>query len=184
MLQNLLQERFGLTYHFEDKTLRGFHLAVAKGGPKLKESTDAVQPAAAAAPRGDHQGWAGAAGGGGHSHGGVMNFNGQARFQADHQRMSDLAELVATQLMVPVDDETGLSGQYDIALNWAADAAQEHSHAEGAGSEYRDAAGREGSAPPLATALQLQLGLRLVAAEKTATKVLVVAHLEKQATEN
>ena len=194
MLQNLLQERFGLAYHFEEKTFRGYHLVVAKGGPKLKESSDSVQPVipGAPSPRGDYHGRAGESGGGGHSHSGIMNFNGQARFRADHQRLSDLAELISTQLLIPVDDQTGLTGKYDIALTWAADPAQDHVHADGgytgAGSEHGDASGGrngdESSAPPLATALQLQLGLRLVAAEKTTAKILIVDHLEKHATEN
>jgi uncharacterized protein (TIGR03435 family) len=192
MLQNLLKERFGLVSHFEEKSVRGYHLVVAKGGPKLKESSDSVQPAVAAVPSPgqDQHGWAGGQGAASHSHIGVMNFNGQARFHADHQRVSDLAELISTQLLAPVDDQTGLGGKYDIALNWAADAAPDHFHADGAsgGHEHGGAsggdAGGDSSAPPLATALQLQLGLKLVAAEKTAAQVLIVDHVEKKPTEN
>ena len=187
MLQNLLKERFGLTCHFEEKSVHGYHLVVAKGGSKLKESGEPVQPVAAPVARQEH-GWGG--GSGGHSHTGLMVFNGQARFQADHQRLSDLAELVSAQLLVPVDDQTGLNGKYDISLNWAADAAPDHIHADGAGAghEHGGASGGdssgESSAPPLATALQLQLGLKLLAADKTTAKVLIVDHVEKKPTEN
>jgi uncharacterized protein (TIGR03435 family) len=192
MLQNLLKERFGLVSHFEEKSVRGYHLVVAKGGPKLKESSDSAKPAVAAAssPGQEQHGWVGEQAGGGHSHSGVMVFNGQARFHADHQTMSDVAELVSTQLLAPVDDQTGLGGKYDIALNWAADAAPDHVHADGAsaGHEHGGASGGDtggdSSAPPLATALQLQLGLKLVAAEKTNAKVLIVDHVEKKPTEN
>jgi uncharacterized protein (TIGR03435 family) len=36
MLQALLKERFGLVVHREDRTLRGYSLAVGRGGPKLQ----------------------------------------------------------------------------------------------------------------------------------------------------
>jgi uncharacterized protein (TIGR03435 family) len=51
MQQNLLKERFGLRYEFREKSLKGYHLVVAKNGPKLTESTGQPmpQPAAAAA---------------------------------------------------------------------------------------------------------------------------------------
>ena len=44
MLQNLLKDRFGLTWHFQEKKMKGYHLVIAKDGPKLKESTGAPPP--------------------------------------------------------------------------------------------------------------------------------------------
>jgi uncharacterized protein (TIGR03435 family) len=44
MLQNLLVERFHLAVHRERKTIDGYDLVIAKGGPKLKESTESAQP--------------------------------------------------------------------------------------------------------------------------------------------
>ena len=44
MLQNLLAERFKLTVHHESKDLPVYELAIAKGGPKLKESVEDVAP--------------------------------------------------------------------------------------------------------------------------------------------
>ena len=41
MLQNLLKDRFGLTWHFQEKKMKGYHLVIAKDGSKLKESTGA-----------------------------------------------------------------------------------------------------------------------------------------------
>jgi uncharacterized protein (TIGR03435 family) len=38
-LQNLLSQRLGLTAHRETKTVPGFRLVVANGGPKLKQTT-------------------------------------------------------------------------------------------------------------------------------------------------
>src|ERR1035438_8050278 len=36
MLQNLLKERFGLAWHFQEKKMKGYHLVIAKDGPKLR----------------------------------------------------------------------------------------------------------------------------------------------------
>jgi uncharacterized protein (TIGR03435 family) len=35
MLQGLLKERFGLSSHFQEKSIKGYRLTVAKGGAKL-----------------------------------------------------------------------------------------------------------------------------------------------------
>ena len=58
MLQNLLQERFGLAGHFQDKKMKGYRLLIAKGGPKLKESSGGGAEA--------------------HNHSGAMNFGTSA----------------------------------------------------------------------------------------------------------
>ena len=50
MLQNLLKDRFGLTWHFQEKKMKGYHLVVAKDGPMLKESNGAVRPFRRRAP--------------------------------------------------------------------------------------------------------------------------------------
>ena len=52
--KGLLEERFGLKYHHESRELPMYSLVVAKGGPKLKESTAPIPPppGAPAAPDG------------------------------------------------------------------------------------------------------------------------------------
>src|SRR3954468_11632842 len=52
MLQGLLSERFGLTFHKEMKEQSVYGLVVAKGGPKLKESSTEEEPA----PKPDEKG--------------------------------------------------------------------------------------------------------------------------------
>ncbi len=47
MLQNLLAQRFHLTVHHETQNFPGYDLAVAKDGPRLKESRSAPAPAVA-----------------------------------------------------------------------------------------------------------------------------------------
>ncbi len=44
MLQNLLKDRFQLSYHYETRPMQGFELVVAKNGPKLKESQSQAKP--------------------------------------------------------------------------------------------------------------------------------------------
>ena len=86
MLQGLLKDRFGLTGHFSEKALRGYHLVIAKNGSKLQESVDGPKPAAAAAQHGGF-GAGGRGEGGDHGHTGVIAFGGNARFRADHQTL-------------------------------------------------------------------------------------------------
>ncbi len=176
MLQNMLKDRFGLAWHFEEKEMQGYQLVLGKGGPKLKESTDAVSES-------QH-------GGGGHEmHGGLINFNGQARYRGDHKTMQDLALLVSNQIMKPVADETGLRGKYDISLSWSGDPVP-HNHVEGAGG-YGD----HGAAQPstrqddtagmtIFEALQSQLGLKLLTTRKSMARIFVVDHVAKAPTEN
>ena len=66
----------------------------------------------------------------------------------------------------PIVDQTGLSGRYDFKLSWTPDDIQ-------AGQPEA-----EHPAPPLFTALQEQLGLKL-SATKTTTEIYVVEHIEK-----
>jgi uncharacterized protein (TIGR03435 family) len=44
MLQNLLAERFKLTLHHVSKDFPVFELTIAKGGLKIKENTDTLEP--------------------------------------------------------------------------------------------------------------------------------------------
>jgi uncharacterized protein (TIGR03435 family) len=172
MLQNLLKERFGLAYHLEEKTLRGYHLTVAKNGPKLKEATGA--PVATAERWGQGES---------HSHSGAMNFNGQARYQGSGRTMADLVQVLSDQLGFPVDDQTGLPGKYDIALSWTSDSTGNvPPHGDGgdhAGHGGPPSAGGDTSGLGLSEALQSQLGLKLVQGNKSAAKIFVVDHIEK-----
>jgi uncharacterized protein (TIGR03435 family) len=75
---------------------------------------------------------------------------------ARNAAMSDFVSLLQRALMDrPVVDKTGLTGHYDFDLEWAPDETQ----FGGA----LPVAGDDAASPPLFTALQQQLGLRLVA---------------------
>jgi uncharacterized protein (TIGR03435 family) len=178
MLQNLLKERFGLAWHFEEKKMKGYHLVVAKSGSKLKESTDGALPAA-----GGHES---------HSHSGVVAFGPSASFRAANQSTGDLVRVLSDQLGVPVDDETGLSGKYDISLRWSGTAAAGHAgtHSDGGfsggrgGHDGGGAPAADPSGPTIFDALQQQLGLRLVSAEQAVARMFVVEKVAQRPTEN
>ncbi len=80
--------------------------------------------------------------------------------------MPRFADYLSDRLGRPVLDQTKLDGAYAITLDWVPDSSEE------------SAAG-----PSIFTALQQQLGLKLVAT-KGATTVLVIDHVEKAPTEN
>ena len=134
MLQNLLAERFKLTLHREKKDLPMYALVVGKNGPKLKESVDDPAPKEGDAPKGgDPVGddpfagkitrgkdgfpvlpaWLAARGAT------AMTMNGNARMMANGQSMARLAEMLSSQLDLPVVDMTGLTGKYDYTLSFA-----------------------------------------------------------------
>ena len=204
MLQNLLRDRFGLAYHFKDKTMRGYHLVIAKNGMKLKESPD-KSPSSTDEPNRPRQNWSPDQHGQaqGHTHNGLVNFNGSATYRADHQSTADLAVLLSDQLSLPVDDQTALQGKYDILLNWAGNLGQSDGNHSGGGwgggaghgdhgggpagssASSQSAARRaEPSGPTLFEALQSQIGLKLVPAEQAVARIFVIDHAEHLPTAN
>ena len=199
MLQNLLKDRFGLSYHYTEKTMRGYHLVIAKNGSKLKESTGSARGPAGEdlnrQPRNGNRDQYGQ--GQGHTHDGLVNFNGSASYRGEHQTTADLAQILSDQLSLPVDDQTKLPGKYDISLRWAGNRPQSGgNHAEGgaghgdhggggpAGSTGSGSGRGEESGPTLFEALQSQLGLKLTPSEQTAARIFVVDHAEPLPTAN
>jgi uncharacterized protein (TIGR03435 family) len=183
MLQNLLEERFGLTFHYVVKNVRGYHLTLAGKSAKLKVSDDSVDAADQRLARQRDS----------HAHGGPMIFHGSASWRRDHQTTADVARMVADQLNLPVDDQTGLEGKYDIALTWTADVVASGAHADGAwgGGGHGDHGGGgsasqpgDVSGPTLFEALQSQLGLKLVPAAQTEVRVFIVDHVQAVPAEN
>jgi len=123
MLQNLLKDRFGLTWHFQEKKMKGCRLVIAKDGSKLKESTGASIRAAADQHRSGTES---------HNHSGVVAFGTSASYRASNQTTADLARILSDQIGLPIDDETGLAGKYDISLRWSGTAAAHAGdHADG-----------------------------------------------------
>lgn len=135
MLQALLVERFSLKFHRETIEAPGFALTVAKSGPKLKPA-EAEEPAIHFSPSKPVEGEPMVA-------------------TAKKYSMAMLANLLTQIQPRPVDDETGLTGDYDFQLSWD------------------DTAG-----PSLVTALQQELGLRL-APQRIPVSLFVIDSAEK-----
>jgi uncharacterized protein (TIGR03435 family) len=149
MIQKLMADRFGLSFHRETRELSAYALTVANGGPKMRERKD-----------GD--------GGPGYS----QYFSGP-RLPAQKTSMAQLAMgLQGLVLDRPVLDRTGLSGAYDFDLSWTPDELQ-FSGRGGTGLYVGDPNG-----PSIYTALEEQLGLKL-SSVKAPVEVLLVDRVEK-----
>ncbi len=139
MLRKLLSERFQLGFHREEKQLPIYELTVAKGGPKLKESTESPD----ANPEGPPPL--------------IFVLSPQVvRLPARNATMAELASVMQrAALDRPVVDKTGLSGRYDFDLEWT----PEEDQFGGAGLKGTP----ESSKPGLFAAIQQELGLKLEA---------------------
>ena len=150
MMQHLLAERFGMKAHWEQRWMSAYALEVAKGGPKLEVAKDeeGFTPGVRIM-RGPHE-WMK-----------VVGVRGT---------MPELsAELQRVETDRPVVDQTGLMGAFNFTLT----ATSEKPFFVGETPDTSD------NAPPMIfTAIQEQLGLRLVP-EKTAVRCLVVDAMER-----
>jgi len=132
-IQALLADRFKLKFHRETKDLPIYSLVVGKNGPKLTRNIDAPGPGATI---------------------------GSGQLKGSKISMSLLADLLAQLLDRTVLDDTGISGNFDVKLNW------------GPG----QTADMDG--PSIFTALQEQLGLKLNA-QKGPVEILVIDSAER-----
>jgi uncharacterized protein (TIGR03435 family) len=135
MLRNLLTDRFKLSFHREQKEFSIYSLELARNGPKLKETTHPDDPTTVGP--------------------GVV-YPQRIVLPRRNATMGDFTSLLQRAILDrPVVDRTGLTGRYDFDLEWAPDETQ-------FGGDVPPASA-EAPAPPLFTAVQQQLGLRLVA---------------------
>jgi uncharacterized protein (TIGR03435 family) len=163
MVKRLLEERFGLKAHTETRELTTYALVTArrdqKPGEKMRPSSIDCQPiidAGGVKPVGGgvpaQCAWF------------IAMMNGLARMKVDGIRMARFAELLEPMAMRTVMDKTGLSGTYDIDLEFLPDRGLPPVPAGGAPTQ---------EAPSLFTALQDQLGLKLES-ERGRVKVIVI----------
>lgn len=150
MLQKLLADRFALKVHAVKREMAAYALLVSKDGPKLTKS-------------------AGTSNLGGFTMGplGVMH--------AGSATMGDFAQVLQSGILDrPVVDQTGLIGKWDFTLKWAPDETQ----FAGMGVTVPPESDAANALPPLFTAIQEQLGLKLEA-RKAEVPVLVIDHVEQ-----
>jgi uncharacterized protein (TIGR03435 family) len=134
MLRSLLTDRFKLTFHREPGEFSIYQLEIAKSGSKLKESATPDAPTTV---------------------GPAVVYPQRIVLPARNATMADFAFLLQRAILDrPVVDKTGLSARYDFDLEWAPDETQ-------FGGDVPSASA-EAPSPPLFSAVQQQLGLRLV----------------------
>ena len=90
MMRTLLEERFHLKVHSEQRIVPGYALIIAKGGSKLQPNK-------------------GAANGG---------FYGASEFKFQNVSAEYLAKLIGWELKQPVVDKTGIQGMFDVDLKF------------------------------------------------------------------
>ncbi len=154
MLQSLLADRFKLKVHFETREMPVYELVVAKGGPKLvtlakMDSSSRQSHGPGAGTSNDH----------------VRRGQGPNRAEARNDVSPWPIDPIAAAMQPEVGnrkvvDQTGLKGHYDLSLDWT-----------------REGPATADAAPPFFTALQEQLGLRLVST-KGPVEVIVIDSIE------
>jgi uncharacterized protein (TIGR03435 family) len=159
MMQALLADRFKLSMRRESKELQVYNLVVAKNGPKLTESKVEEAPT----PGGPRR----------------MVRMGRGELNGQLMSMGTLADVLSKMAGRTVVDKTGLTGSYDVKLEWTPDPGEPQMRMP----EMRMP---EASPPPVAdasgislfTAIQEQLGLKLDA-QKGPVDVFTIERVEK-----
>jgi len=200
MIRSLLVERFGLTYHMESRELAVYEMVVAKGGPKMKEvkPPEGAPAPVACGPDGGPPNIVPDKDGGQELTPGVPcmallrpKASGERRVSARMQTVAKLDSLIELVLRRPVVDKTGLTGTYDFNLDFASEPPPGGIvPARPASADSEPPSGQAGPAdpasdagPPLAAALESQLGLKLES-KKDPLEVLVVDKANRTPTEN
>jgi uncharacterized protein (TIGR03435 family) len=152
MLQRMLADRFKLTFHWETRESQGLALLVATGPLKLKEASGELE-----LPHLE-------VGGGGER---IIKGKSQLKNLADFL----LGFVSVGTTAVPILDKTELTGKYDYTLIL---------HPAGQGGGLRGGGGNIGGGydPPISTALQEQLGLRLEP-QKVRAETIVIDDVEQ-----
>jgi uncharacterized protein (TIGR03435 family) len=216
MLQALLEDRFKLALHRESQEHPVLALVVGKGGPKMKESPEASKPLDADAPLapGERK----IDGPDGPIRMTVNTKNGSAtmnmgakgtvsysmdpatrsmKIEASRVTMGGFADMLTSLSQASggqqVNDMTGLTGNYQVAISFSLEDMMNMARAQGAAVPNlpaeaaaagmpADAASDPGGSSTLLQAVQ-SMGLKLES-RKAVVEQLVIDHIEKTPTEN
>jgi uncharacterized protein (TIGR03435 family) len=142
MVKKLMADRFQLRFHFEKREQSVYVLTVARTGSKLTRSeSDPNAP-------------------------GGMGFGPPGNFGASNATMADIAEALGQGILNrPVEDQTGLTGRFNLRLTWSPD-------------ELATTTENPNAQPDFFAAIQEQLGLKMVST-KAPVDVLVIDHVER-----
>lgn len=152
VITNILVEHFHLKTHYESKVMPTYNLVVLPTGAKLH-----LTPIPAPSPENPQPHKPGSSA--------SMSLHNNRRMDAKDVLMPRLAYSLSNLVNRTVIDKTGLTGEYDFTLNWTPD------------DVTRTDNGADQSLPSLFTAIQEQLGLKLVPSHE-GVKALVVDQLD------
>lgn len=181
MLQGLLVERFHLAFHWENKRGPVYILTIARQGVTLRlaqdESVADSNPIRTVPKRGlGSDGFPQL-----EAHAGpplILKMGARTKIMARRKTISEIAQILSTELGRPVIDQTNLKGEYDLSLFYASEHIQSHPVREGGESNSDLPDG-----PSLLDAVQSQLGLHLKPGESTVAW-LVIDRLDKAPSAN
>lgn len=170
MMLPVLQDRFHLKYHHEMRELPMYALVIAKGGPKLKQSslTDTpemngpVKDGAPPMPPGP---------GNGAPPQRRLMMMGMGNIESQGVSLDQVAHVLSSILGHTIENKTGLTGNYDFTLHWTPD------NAPPTNAEADNGQPAEDAPPALFTAVQEQLGLKLEST-KSNVDVIVIDRIE------
>jgi uncharacterized protein (TIGR03435 family) len=152
MIQSLLADRFKLIVHNETKDAPIYELQISKSGSKLPESTPGDTFAKGFKGIDDNPV--------------PIGYPVLLRFGhlfGQTVTIASLIDYMTSTLHRPIVDKTGLTGKYDLSLEWTPDNTPDNSPLAGG--------------PSLFTAIQEQLGLKLISTHGP-VKTLVIDHVE------
>lgn len=141
MLQGLLADRFKLAFHRESRMVSAFTLEVVKTGAKLEKAT-----------------------GGDSETNTSTNAGGGVMINVRNTDMNLFAQVLSRKMDLPVVNQTGLEGAFNLKLSWTPDNAKVGGHG------VEDVS--------IFDALQQQLGLRL-RKTKAPVEMIVIDHVEQ-----
>lgn len=152
MLQRFLAERFKFRFHESSKEMSGYALVLGRGVPNVKPAVD------------------------GQEHPETIRMSGVG-LRGQGITMEMFATMIGGLLGMPVVDQTGLKGVYDVKVAWTQ---QTDQYTRGLPAVDPGDAGRsvEPVGSTLFTALQDQLGLKLTSHRAT-VRILVIDSAEK-----
>jgi bla regulator protein blaR1 len=168
MLQSLLAERFRLVIRRDTREMLVYALVTARNGPKLSEANESapsiVDPGGRGSPAAGNRQPA------------MIIRRGLVR--AQETNMYALAYQLSNFLGRTVVDKTGLTGRYDLKLEWMPDENQIAMFRTLGIPEGNGAPAADSPWPSLFTALEEQLGLRLES-QKGPVEIFVIERIER-----
>lgn len=164
MLRSLLLERLKLNLDKKTKELPAYALVVARGA-KIRESTSEDSSLANNPNNESHK-----------TSGTARERRGE--IVGDGVSIGTLAKLLSDQLGRDVIDETKLSGAYNFTLQWTPDQDNRQFNAADENNRIMTSTPADAAPPPIFTAIQDQLGLKLEPVKKIAD-IFIIDSVEK-----